>query len=180
MKNTIASRCGAAGLAVLLSAASAWAIAPLFQRQPISLEKADAAVRQSFHVDQTWIYSLNLDFEFPSGPAIFQDAIVGSRYDDSCGRRYEDIPPARRAGLGRPIPVHVTIRGQADRKIVLDQDVESLCVTATSATGFTKSRTISKISLTPGDYIGEITNLRPQTGLDGVKTYVSLTAGHSK
>lgn len=170
----------AAVIGLLLSASNAWGIAPLFQLQPLSLETANSAVRQSFHVRKEWIYSLNIDFEFPSGEAISQDTIVGSRYDESCAWRYEDISPARRAGLGRPIPVHVTIRRQIDHKIVLDQDFNSLCLIGTAATSLIKFRTISQITLTPGDYAAEITNLQTQSGLHGVKTSVSLTAGHSK
>lgn len=180
MKKKRVCRRRAVVIGLLLSASHAWAVAPLFQRQPISLETVNSVVRESFQVRKAWTYSLNIDFEFPSGAAIFQDTIVGSRYDASCSWRYEGISVARRAGLGRPIPVHVTIRRRDDHGVVLDQDINSLCLTGTSATGFIKSRTISKITLTPGDYAAEITNLQPQSGLDGVKTYLSLTAGHSK
>lgn len=169
-------------IGLLMYMSSACVFPPLVQQAPLSLMTAQSSASAAFTVKVEKAYTIELNFEFPDGEALRRDQIVGSRYDSNCepGVKYEDIPEAKRAGLGSPIPLHVVVRRPSDNAVVADQVLTSLCTVSTSFAPPTKSRSVQRIALTRGDYVLEVTNLQAQAGLDGIETSFSLVAGHGK
>ncbi|MYM37519.1 hypothetical protein GTP38_24640 [Duganella sp. FT94W] len=165
---------------LLVMTAQAWAQSPLFEFEPVSLAAPGLVLTKSVDARQAWNYSLNLDFEFASNDAIFRDQVVGSRYDRNCGQPYDKIPLSSRPGLGRPMPFHVIVRRLDNQQTVLDRNYESLCLMGTRTSAPIKSRIIARIALQQGRYVIEVHNLAAQTGLEHIKTSISLTAGHGK
>jgi hypothetical protein len=153
---------------------------PLINNQPVSLETAGMVLSTPFTVRVDKSYGFELEFVFPSVEARLRDEIVGSRYDVYCKGdvRYEDIPKTETNGLGRPMPFQVVVRRKSDRVVVLDRSFQSLCTFA--HVDSKKYRYIGWVPLPAGEYIAEIFNLAPQSGLEGVKTNISLVSGHGK
>ncbi len=153
---------------------------PLFTHAPIALDKAGASVSAPLSVPVTKKYPLILNFEFPSVDARLKDEIVGSRHDENCldGIKYTEIPEAKRLGLGRPIPIRVVIRKNSDKSVVVDHVFNSLCIT--SHIDNKKTRTIGWLDLAEGNYTAEVISLEAQSGLEHVKTSISLVAGYGK
>jgi len=180
MNSVTYSLCQKPVLGVMMFVASLCSFPPLFTEAPLPLQQADATVTREIHVPVTKPYFLSIAFEFPSAAAIRDDDVVGSRSDLNCLHDDEKISPAQRVGLGRLIPVHVLVRGKQGGAVVLDKTFNSLCLTATSASGYIKTRTAARIDLEEGDYTVEVRNVERQAGLDEVKTSVSLVAGHGK
>lgn len=158
--------------------ASACVFPPLLPAEPLPLQQADARLTREFDAPVDKVYSLILQFEFPSAAAIHGDEVVGTRYDSNCERDYAAIPLARRAGLGRPVPIHVLIHEKQTGRVVVDQVFDTLCQTSAGAS--TKTRTAARIALAAGRYTITVRNLASQAGLDGVKTRVSLVPGGGK
>ena len=167
-------------IGILMFATSICAFPPLFQDEPFALQQAGALTSKEFEAPVGKPYSLNLHFRFPSAAASLADEVVGSRHDESCGRPYESISPAQRAGLGRPIPVHVLVREKETGKVALDQVFDTLCITSRGGPGFGKTRTAARFELARGKYILDVRSLEDQSGLDGVETTVSLVPGDRK
>ena len=105
---------------------------------------------------------------------------MGERHDESCGRAYETISTAQRAGLGRPIPVHVLVRERRTDRVVLDKVFTTLCITSRGGPGFRKTRTVARFALARGNYILDVRSLEDQPGLEDVETTVSLVSGDRK
>ena len=174
------SLCHKPVIGLLMFVSSACAFPPLLQDAPFALQKAGALVSREFEAPVGKPYSLNLDFRFPDAAASLADEIVGSRHDESCGRAYETISLAQRAGLGRPIPIHVLVREQGTGRVALDKVLETLCITSRGGPGLRKTRTAARFELAKGSYILEVRSLEDQSGLDGVQTTVSLVSGDRK
>lgn len=153
---------------------------PLFQDEPLPLQQAGASLVKEFRVPVSKPYFLEIGFEFPSAASIRSDDVAGERYDANCERDYADIPLAQRTGLGRPIPIHVLVREKLSGNVTMDKVFNSLCIIYSAAAPFRKARTVGRLDLLEGKYVIEVDNIAGQTGLDGVKTTVSLVAGHGK
>lgn len=157
---------------------------PLIGSESLSLASAGATTSKEFVVPVDKSYLFDLAFKFPSLEAMTRDRVVGSGYGDACGYevKHEDIAAVRRDDLGRPIPIHVTIKRQSDGRVVVDQTFVSLCMFASGGgpEDPTKWRKIGRVELTRGKYLVEVTNVEAQAGLDGVATSFSLVGGHGK
>ena len=153
---------------------------PLFSDAPLSLSKAGTTLSQTFNVKVDKRYGFELEFEFPSVAARVHDQVAGSTYNENCRDdvAYQDILPAYRAELGQPIPIRVVVRRKSDQAVVMDRTFRTLCIFAHGDNK--KSRSIGGVDLVRGDYVAEITNLESHPEFDGIKTYVSLAAGHGK
>jgi len=156
------------------------AFPPLFSEAPLALSVGGATISQAFKVRVDKRYGFDLGFDFPSVAARLQDKVAGSTYNEYCRGdiSYQDIPVAYREPLGHPIPLKVVVRRKSDNAVVFDRVFMTLCVFAHGENK--KWRSIGGVDLVRGDYVAEITNLESQSGLDGVKTYISLVAGHGK
>jgi hypothetical protein len=174
------SLCQKPVIGVVMWVTSLCAFPPLFADAPISLAISGETISKSFTVSVEKRYAFDLTFEFPSIETRLSDQIVGSRYDENCfgNKTLSDLRESKRVGLRRTFPIKVTVRREKDRGLVTERVFNSLCVTAHIDSK--KWRTVGWVELAQGDYIAEITNLESQAGLDGVKTYVSLVAGHGK
>lgn len=156
---------------------------PLIPSEPISLTTAGAQSRKEFVVPVDKSYLFDLAFRFPSIEAMKHDDVVGTGYSDGCDGtlKYEDVPALGRTDLGHPIPIHITIKREPDRRVVVDRTFVSLCMFGSSGREDpTKWRKIGRVELTRGKYLVEVTNLEAQAGLDGVATSFSLVGGHGK
>lgn len=173
------SLCQKPVLGVLMFASSLCVFPPLFQDEPLPLQRAASFVKD-FEAPVGRSYFLEIGFDFPSTASLRDDQVAGSRYDDNCERDYAAIPQSQRTDLGRPIPLHVLVRDTRSGKVALDKVFNSLCITSTAASGLQKTRTMGRLDLAAGKYTIEVGNVTPQNGLDGVKTTVSLVAGHGK
>ena len=173
------SLCQKPVLGLLMFASSLCVFPPLFQDEPLPLQRTASFVKE-FEAPVSRPYFLEIGFDFPSLASIRDDQVAGSRYDDNCERDYAAIPQSQRTDLGRPIPLHVLVRDKQSGKVALDKVFNSLCITSTAASGLQKTRTVGRLDLVAGKYMIEVDNVTPQTGLDGVKTTVSLVAGHGK
>ena len=153
---------------------------PLFSNEPITLLTSDAMISKAFFAPVSKSYALAITFEFPSTQARIEDQVVGTRFDKNCygTTPYEEIPEAKRLGLGRQIPFKVTVRNAKNQVIVDEKIYHSLCVTGHM--GAKKSRTIGWLTLKRGKYTIEVTNLQAQPDLLNVNTQISLHAGYSK
>ncbi|GGX75997.1 hypothetical protein GJV26_17775 [Massilia dura] len=174
----IYSLCQQPVLGLILYISTACAFPPLFDAEPFPLRQAGTTIVRQFKAPVGKPYFLMLHFKFPSSDAVHGSEIAGSGYNANCDRDYADIPEPQRAGLGRPIPVHVLIREKQTGMVTVDKVFTSLCVTSWSANE--KSRTVARFELAAGTYIAEIRNMENQAGLDGVTTAVSLVAGQGK
>jgi hypothetical protein len=180
MNELIYALCQKPVLGMTMFLATACAFPPLFEDVPLPLQQADAVVVKEFEAPVGKPYFLEIGFEFRSAASMVADEVVGSSHDDNCLRDYAEIPLSQRAALGKPIPVHVLIREKPTGKVVIDKVFNSLCLNSSSAAGFKKFRTVGRLHLEKGKYIAEIHNMVAQTGLDDVKTTVSLVAEHGK
>jgi hypothetical protein len=153
---------------------------PLIEGIPISLATAGSVATSTFHVPVDKSYEFDLAFDFQSGKTYSEDQIAGTNYSKYCQGAvdYQEIPLESRIGLGRTIPIRVVVRNNLDRTVVFDQTFTTLCVFGTRA--FIKMRKIGQVQLNRGDYIAEVKNIEAQTGLEGIRTYVSLVSGHGK
>jgi hypothetical protein len=167
------------GIAMFI--ASLCAFPPLVHHVPVYLEAQGDAVSGTFTVPVEKSYELDLVFEFPSREAMTEDQVAGKNYDEYCEHvplnETEWIPGNVR---GRPIPLQVLVRDEADGRIVVDRIFNTLCIYSHGATTFDKWRKIGRVTLPIGEYSFELKNLKAQAGLIGVHTYVSLIAGHGK
>nr|WP_315394188.1 hypothetical protein [uncultured Duganella sp.] len=177
MNPLIYSLCQKPVIGVALFASTMCAFPPLFADQSLPLQQGGASVVKQLEVTVGKPYFLDIGFAFPSAASHRNDEVAGSRYDDNCARDYADIPLARREGLGRPIPIHVLVRDSGGA-VTMDKVFNSLCIVASRAGA--KTRTVGRIDLAAGNYTIEVDNVAAQAGLDGVKTTVSLVAGHGK
>ena len=169
------------GLAMFVS--SLCVFPPLALDVPVSLTTVGARTSISISVPVDKSYFAELDFEFPNADAMRADEIVGSRYDKKyCEAEGPsiDIPAAQLTGLGRPIPLLVSIRRKSNNAVVLERTFVSLCLVSTSGHRLKKSRMLGAIALTRGNYTVEIMNLEAQAGLGDVKTSFSLISGSGK
>ena len=173
------SLCQKPVLGLLMFASSLCVFPPLFQDEPLPLQRAASFVKE-FEAPVSRPYFLEIGFDFPSFESIRDDQVAGWGHNDNCERDYAAIPQSQRTELGRPIPLHVLLRHKQSGKVALDKVFNSLCITSTAASGFQKTRTVGRLDLVAGKYTIEVDNVTPQTGLDGVKTTVSLVAGHGK
>lgn len=175
------SLCQKPVIGVVMWLSSLCAIPPLFLNEPISLTSAGGSISKSFDVPVEKRYALVINFEFQSVEQRLNDEIVGNRFDENCSRdvSYENIHPEKRIGLGRPIPVKVLVRNTSKHTVEFERTFNSLCATSHDGAR-SKTRTIGWIDLPRGQYIAELTNLSAQSGLEHVKTSVSLHAGHGK
>lgn len=169
-------------IGLLMYVSSLCAFPPLVKHAPLPLASAQSSASAAFTVQVEKTYTIVLAFAFPDAAALRRDEIVGSRYDSHCGPdvKYDQIPLAQRAGLGRPIPLHVVVRRASDRAVVMDQEMTSLCKVSTQFEPPIASRQIGQIALGRGDYVIDVTNLQAQDGLEGVKTSFSVIAGFGK
>jgi hypothetical protein len=78
------------------------------------------------------------------------------------------------------VPLHVLVRDEHSGAIAIDSVFTSLCMEGWTGTGFGKIRTVARLDLAAGRYTIEVRNEANQTGFDGVRTTLSLVAGHGK
>jgi len=181
MNPLIYSLCQKPVLGLVMFVTSTCAFPPLFHDAPLPLQQAGARLVEEVEAPVGKPYLLELGFSFPSAASLAADEVVGSRYDKVCLGNAEDIPAPQESGLGRPIPIHVEVREQRCGVLVIDKTFHSLCVTSFGGhTAYTKTRTAGRLDLPAGRYRIAVRNLEAQAGLDGVRTTVSLVAGHGK
>lgn len=175
------SLCQKPVIGVVLWASSLCVFEPPFSGVPIDLTTGLATAATTFKAPVDKRYLLAITFQFVSNEARLADQVVGDRYDVSCeGRAHLDtIPESRRTGLGRPIPFKVVIRKASDRSLIIDDTFETLCMMSHDGNG-AKTRAIGWLALPVGSYIAEVTNLRAQAGLGGVRTSLALYSGQGK
>ncbi|MCC2957845.1 DUF5625 family protein [Massilia sp. IC2-477] len=160
-------------IGLVLFASSACAFPPLFHDEALPLQQAQAGFVKEFRAPVSKTYFLELRFHFPTAQAKDDDMVVGSRHEVDCKR-----DGAEQAGAGRPIPIHVLVREKRSGTLMLDKVVDTLCIS--DGTSLVKQRRAARLELARGDYIAEIRNLESQSGLDGVRTTVSLFSGMRK
>ncbi len=175
------SLCQKPVLGLVMFVTSMCAFPPLFHGAALPLQQAGTHLAEEVEAPVGKAYFLELGFAFPSAASFDADEVVGSRYDEVCLRNEAEVPASQRNGLGRPIPIHVQVREQRSGAIIVDKTFHSLCVTSFGGPmAYTKTRTAGRLDLPAGRYRIEVRNLESQAGLDGVKTSVSLVAGHGK
>ena len=181
MNPTIYHLCQETVIGPLMWLASMCSIPALFENVPLSTEQPRQSVTKAFNAPLDKNYPLEITFTFASANARIDDQIVGDRYSEYCDGSisFNDIPEAKRVGLGRPIPFAVLVRKKSDQSVVIDKTFYSLCTTSHDGAN-SKSRTIASLALKRGDYVIEVTNLQAQPGLTGVKTSLSLRGGRGK
>lgn len=174
------SLCHKPVIGVLMYVSSLCAFPPPIPNEPLPMASAGLAVSKEFEAPVDKAYAFDLVFEFPTGDARLSDQILGKWPMEYCGKNiaYEDIPVTHRAVMGRPIPIRIVIRKISDRSIVADQTHVTLCSSGHTST--MKWRPIGWVNLTRGKYIAEVTNLKSQPGLEGVKTMFTLVGGRGK
>lgn len=165
---------------IMMFAASLCAFPPLLHDAPLPLQQAGATLVREIDAPVAKPYFLDIDFAFPSAASLRADQVVGTRYDETCLRNAPDLRETQSAGLGRSIPLHVLVRDQRSGAVAIDKVFNSLCLTASGGSGFHKVRKAARLDLAAGHYVIEVRNLASQPGLDGVRTTVSLVAGHGK
>jgi hypothetical protein len=160
------------------------AFPPLIPDTPLPLAEAAPPVAVAFTVRVDKSYQFDLKFT-PQAPQDLQriGEVAGTNYDGAyCegGVDYQDIPLARRAGLGRPIPIRVLIRHQPDGAVVADQTFVSLCRFAHGGADQAVMRKIGRVHLAPGDYRAEVSATAALPALAGIKTSFLLVSGGGK
>ena len=160
------------------------AFPPLIPDTPLPLAVAAPPVAVAFTVQVDKSYEFNLKFT-PQGPQDLQriGVVAGTHYEGAyCegGVNYQDIPLARREGLGLPIPIRVLIRHQPDGAVVADQTFVSLCRFAHGGADKAVLRKIGAVKLAPGDYRAEVSGAAPQPELAGIATSFVLVSGGRK
>lgn len=164
------------GLAMYL--ASACAFPPLFDGEALPLQQADARLVKEFKAPVGKSYFLALNFHDAEASGMRTDDIVGSHPYQDCGHDYAEIPPARRADMGPPIPLHIVVREKSTGKVWIDQVSNVQCSVSWGAQ--TVTRTAARIALPAGLYVMELRNLQSQPWVRRVRTTVSLGPGHMK
>jgi hypothetical protein len=172
------SLCGKPVIGIIMFAATLCAFPPLFRDRPLPLQQGGATVIEEVEAPISKPYFLDIDFTFPPGDTSREREIVGSSNDERCLHNDTDVSETQSGGLGRSIPVRVLVREQRSSAVIIDKVFHSLCVTG--GTRSTSTRTAARLDLAAGRYIIEVQNLKSQAGLEGVKTTVSLVAGHVK
>jgi hypothetical protein len=172
------SLCQKPVLGLVMYIATACTFPALFEAEPLPLQQAGMRITREFKAPVSKPYFLQLGFKFPSSSATRSRERAGSRYDDKCLRDYADIPEPQKAGLGRPIPIHVLVREKRTGAVVVDRVFTSLCVTSWSANE--RQRTVARFELAAGTYVAEIRNMENQAGLEDVLTTMSLVPGNGK
>jgi hypothetical protein len=169
-------------IGLLMFVSSLCVFPPLVDHAPMSLASAQSSASAAFTVRVEKTYTIELSFAYPDAAALRRDEIVGSRYDSHCGPdvNYDEIPLEQRAGLGRPIPVHVVVRRASNRAVVMDQKLTSLCRVSTQFEPPIASRLLGRVALGQGDYVIEVTNLQTQDGMEDIKTSFSVITGYGK
>lgn len=160
------------------------AFPPLIPDTPLPLAVAGPAVTVAFTVPVDKSYEFDLRFT-ARGKEDMQriGKVAGTHYDgDYCEGKtgYEQIPLARREGLGQPIPIRVVLRRQPDGAVVADQTFESLCRFAYGGADMSVLRKIGRVELVRGDYSAEVSSPVAVPGLEGIKTSFVLVSGGRK
>lgn len=127
---------------------------PLFANVPISLDKAGTSISVPFTVPVDKNYSLNAEFQFPS---------VEARVSD------------RKIQFSPNMPFRLVIRNETDKLIIADQRYNSLDCNGHSSEKL--SCVIGSVELKRGKYTAELISLEAQSGLENIKTFISLTSG---
>jgi hypothetical protein len=165
-------------LGLVLYIGYACSFPPLFSDAPLPLQQENASVSREFEAPVSLTYSLLLKFQFRSADSLRSNDVWGVHHATNCYRDDAGVPQAERAGLGRPVPIHVLIRERRNGAVVLDKVFDTVCTTSWSANA--KTMTIGRVYLAEGNYVADIRNLARQDGLDGVKTTVLLVRGGGK
>lgn len=160
------------------------AFPPLIAETALPLATAAAPVVAAFTVpvDKSYEFELKFTPQTRQELALIGD-IAGTRYDrDYCEGKvdYDDIPPARRAGLGRAIPVRVLVRRQPEGTVVADRTFISLCRFAAGGADMAVLRKIGRIDLVCGAYSAQVSATVAVPELAGIRTSFLLVPGHGK
>ncbi|MYN09117.1 DUF5625 family protein [Pseudoduganella aquatica] len=160
------------------------AFPPLIPDTPLPLSTAAPTVTVPFTVPVDKSYEFDLRFT-PQAKEDLQriGQVAGTHYDgEYCEGKtsYENIPLARREGLGQPIPVRVVVRSRPGGAVVVDQTFISLCKFAAGGADMAVLRKIGRIDLVRGDYSAEVSSPGTVPELAGIKTSFMLVSGHGK
>lgn len=160
------------------------AFPPLIPDTPLPLAGAAPSVTVAFTVPVDKSYEFDLRFTPQSKEDLQRiGRVAGTHYDgEYCEGKtsYEEIPLARREGLGQPIPVRVVLRRQPDGTLVADQTFTSLCRFAAGGADMAVLRKIGRVELVRGDYSAEVSSPGAVPELEGIKTSFLLVSGGRK
>jgi hypothetical protein len=174
------SLCQKPVLGLMMFVTSMCAFPPLFHDEPLPLQQAGARLVKAFDVPVTKPYFLDLDFIYTSPDAMRREAATGADLDEVCRWDTTKSSQPQTTALGRMVPLHVLVRDEHSGAIAIDSVFTSLCMEGWTGTGFGKIRTVARLDLAAGRYTIEVRNEANQTGFDGVRTTLSLVAGHGK
>ncbi|MDN4055045.1 hypothetical protein QPK32_18395 [Massilia sp. YIM B02763] len=166
MNPLVHSLCQNSFIGPILFIGTACAFPPLFSDAPLALDRKDARVIRAFVAPVDTAYTFYFAFKFPSQAAYRQDAFAGTFDGRYCGRDAAIVRDEAKPSLGRPVSVQVTIREQANGRIVADRRFETLCTTSHDPSTLVHYRDIGTVRLDAGHYVAEIRNVDAHAGLD--------------
>ena len=168
------SLCQKQGIGLVMWLTFMCSFPPLIENEPFSLKDINQPISIAFESPVEKSYELSIDFAFPTTDDRVQDKFIGSRYCQN-NTIPKNISESQKINFGKPINLKISVQNKENDLTVFDKIIKSFCTTSHRRN--IKTRTITYIPLSEGDYIINIELLDKIVGLNDVNASIRLHAG---